>query len=148
VQSFVFLGLLVFELEPMYATSDRRTDDKRRWPLNAPTHPLRGGGIITDLYSAFRSEDTEALLIVPTEWISSTLNSLLQLLKTDVMSTVDDGSAEDDNRATKRHRVWKRDNGTASDEGARRMQLLSFYSAKCFFCNPITVTTIKRRGKL
>ena len=26
VQSFVFLGLLVFELEPMYATSDRRTD--------------------------------------------------------------------------------------------------------------------------
>ena len=26
VQSFVFLGLLVSELEPMYATSDRRTD--------------------------------------------------------------------------------------------------------------------------
>ena len=26
VQSFVFLGLLVFELEPMYATSERRTD--------------------------------------------------------------------------------------------------------------------------
>jgi len=26
VESFVFLGLLVFELEPMYATSDRRTD--------------------------------------------------------------------------------------------------------------------------
>ena len=25
VQSFVFLGVLVFELEPMYATSDRRT---------------------------------------------------------------------------------------------------------------------------
>jgi len=25
VKSFVFLGLLVFELEPMYATSDRRT---------------------------------------------------------------------------------------------------------------------------
>jgi len=24
--SFVFLGLLVFELEPMYATSDRQTD--------------------------------------------------------------------------------------------------------------------------
>ena len=43
VQSFVFLGLLVFELEPMYATSDRRTDDGRRSPLNAP---LRGGGII------------------------------------------------------------------------------------------------------
>jgi len=42
VQSFVFLGLLVFELEPMYATSDRQTDDGRRWPLNAP---LRGGGI-------------------------------------------------------------------------------------------------------
>jgi len=45
VQSFVFLGLLVFELEPMYATSDRRTDDGRRWLLNAPA-PLRGGGII------------------------------------------------------------------------------------------------------
>ena len=26
MQSFVFLGLLVFELEPMYATSDRQTD--------------------------------------------------------------------------------------------------------------------------
>ena len=34
VHSFVFLGLLVFELEPMYATSDRQTDgqtdDRRR----------------------------------------------------------------------------------------------------------------------
>ena len=44
VQSFVFLGLLVFELEPMYATSDRRTDgrtmdaDHRLMPP-----PLRGG---------------------------------------------------------------------------------------------------------
>jgi len=28
VQSFVFLGLLVFELEPMYVTSDRRTDGR------------------------------------------------------------------------------------------------------------------------
>ena len=44
VRSFVFLGLLVFELEPMYATSDRQTDgrtdgqtdDGRRSPLNAP----------------------------------------------------------------------------------------------------------------
>jgi len=40
VQSFVFLGLLVFELEPMYATSDRRTDrqtdDGRRSPHYAP----------------------------------------------------------------------------------------------------------------
>jgi len=44
VQSFVFLGLLVFELEPMYATSDRQTDDGRRSPLNSP--PLRGGGIL------------------------------------------------------------------------------------------------------
>ena len=33
VQSFVFLGLLVFELEPMYATSDRQTDaDDRLMP--------------------------------------------------------------------------------------------------------------------
>ena len=40
VKSFVFLGLLVFELEPMYATSDRRTDrqtdDGRRSPHYAP----------------------------------------------------------------------------------------------------------------
>ena len=28
VQSFVFLCLLVFELEPMYATSDRQTDGR------------------------------------------------------------------------------------------------------------------------
>ena len=42
VQSCVFLGLLVFELEPMYTTSDRQTDaDHRLMPL-----PLRGGGII------------------------------------------------------------------------------------------------------
>ena len=34
VQSFVFLGLLVFELEPMYATSDRRTDG-RQTPMTA-----------------------------------------------------------------------------------------------------------------
>ena len=39
VQSFVFLGLLVFELEPMYATSDIQTDDGRRSPLNAPAPP-------------------------------------------------------------------------------------------------------------
>jgi len=44
VQSFVFLGLLVFELEPMYATSDGRTDRQtdrqtdagRRSPHYAP----------------------------------------------------------------------------------------------------------------
>ena len=37
VQSFVFLGLLVFELEPMYATSDRRTDRRTdgRTPMTA-----------------------------------------------------------------------------------------------------------------
>ena len=46
VQSFVFLGLLVFELEPMYATSDRRTDADHR--LMPP--PLRGGGIIMLLW--------------------------------------------------------------------------------------------------
>jgi len=44
VQSFVFLGLLVFELEPMYATSDGQTDG-RRMPITALC-PL-GGGIIT-----------------------------------------------------------------------------------------------------
>jgi len=43
VQSFVFLGLLVFELEPMYTTSDRRTDaDDRLMPRPPPT----GRGII------------------------------------------------------------------------------------------------------
>ena len=38
VQSFVFLGLLVFELEPMYATSNGQTDgrtDGRRTPITA-----------------------------------------------------------------------------------------------------------------
>jgi len=65
VQSFVFLGLLVFELEPMYATSDRQTDrrtDRRTTDADHPLMPppLRGRGIITDLYSAFRSVVTEA----------------------------------------------------------------------------------------
>ena len=51
VQSFVFLGLLVFELEPMYATSDRQTGgrtDGRTTDANhrLMPHPLRGGGII------------------------------------------------------------------------------------------------------
>ena len=41
VQSFVFLGLLVFELEPMYAT-DRRTDGGTKATLNAP-YPTGGG---------------------------------------------------------------------------------------------------------
>jgi len=45
VQSFVFLGLLVFELEPMYATSDRQTDG-RRTPITAQCPPYGGGGII------------------------------------------------------------------------------------------------------
>ena len=36
-------SLLVFELEPMYATSDRRTDDGRRWPPNAPASPTGAG---------------------------------------------------------------------------------------------------------
>ena len=51
VQSFVFLGILVFELEPMYATSDRQTDgqtDGRQTPMTAyimPRLPYGGGGI-------------------------------------------------------------------------------------------------------
>ena len=59
VQRFVFLGLLVFELEPMYATSDRQTDrrtdgrttdaDDRLMPP-----PLRGGGIIMLIDSMVR----------------------------------------------------------------------------------------------
>ena len=42
-KSFVFLGLLLFELEQMYATSDRRTTDADH-RLMPP--PLWGGGII------------------------------------------------------------------------------------------------------
>ena len=50
VQSFVFLGLLVFELEPMYATSDGQTDrqtDRRTTDADdrlMPPPPLRGRG--------------------------------------------------------------------------------------------------------
>ena len=40
VQNFVFLGLLVFELEPMYATSDGRTTDADDRLMPPP--PLRG----------------------------------------------------------------------------------------------------------
>jgi len=36
VQSFVFLGLLVFELKPMYATSDGQTDDGRHHRIMPP----------------------------------------------------------------------------------------------------------------
>ena len=43
VQSFVFLGLLVLELEPMYATSDRRTTDADH-RLMPPPPPLTGRG--------------------------------------------------------------------------------------------------------
>jgi len=46
VQSFVFLGLLVFELEPMYAKSDRRTDGRTTDADDRlmPPPPLRGRG--------------------------------------------------------------------------------------------------------
>ena len=54
VQSFVFLGFLVFELEPMYSTSyrqtDRQTDDERRSPLNAPPPTWRGHNKCTERY--------------------------------------------------------------------------------------------------
>ena len=43
VQSFVFLGLLVFELEAMYATSDGQTDG-RQTPITALCP--QGAGII------------------------------------------------------------------------------------------------------
>ena len=53
VQSFVFLGLLVFELEPMYATSDRQTDGRTTDADDRLTPPpLRGGGIIIVAYTA------------------------------------------------------------------------------------------------
>ena len=46
VQSFVFLGLLVFELEPMYATSDRQTDRRTTDADHRlmPPPPLTGRG--------------------------------------------------------------------------------------------------------
>jgi len=54
MQSFVFLGLLVFELEPMYATSDRQTDGQTDGRTDGrttdaddrlmPPPPLRGRG--------------------------------------------------------------------------------------------------------
>ena len=43
VQSFVFLGIMVFELEPMYATSDRRTTDADYHLMPPP------GGIIIQM---------------------------------------------------------------------------------------------------
>ena len=46
VESVVFLGLLVFKLEPMYATSDRQTTDADHRLM--PPLPLWGGGIITE----------------------------------------------------------------------------------------------------
>jgi len=47
VQSFVCLGLLVIELEPMYATSDGRTTDAD-YCLMPPPPPPTGRGIIKD----------------------------------------------------------------------------------------------------
>ena len=47
VQSFVFLGLLVFESEPMYATSDRQTDGRTTDTDHRlmPPPPYGAGGI-------------------------------------------------------------------------------------------------------
>jgi len=47
VSIFVFLGLSVLDLGPMYATDRRQTASS----LNAP--PIRGGGIITLIPSEF-----------------------------------------------------------------------------------------------
>jgi len=46
VQSFVFLGLLFLELEPMYATSDRQTDGRTTDADDRlmPPPPLQGRG--------------------------------------------------------------------------------------------------------
>ena len=46
VQSFVFLALLVIELEPMYETSDRQTDGRTTDADDRlmPPPPLRGRG--------------------------------------------------------------------------------------------------------
>jgi len=66
VQSFVFLGLLVFELEPMYATSDRQTDGRRKpsHRLMHPPPPLRGGGITSSSAVAKRPRDASCLFVV------------------------------------------------------------------------------------
>jgi len=52
VQSFVFLGLLVFELEPMYATSDGQTD--RRTDADHRIMPPRRGHNKTNRMLALR----------------------------------------------------------------------------------------------
>ena len=65
VQSFVFLGLLVFELEPMYATSDRQTDRQTDGRTTDADHrlmpPPRGGGITNGMTSKALAEDLNVL---------------------------------------------------------------------------------------
>ena len=46
--------------------TDRRTDDGRRWPLNAPAPPLRGGGIIMFYVTAKARRD----VYKPRGWLS------------------------------------------------------------------------------
>ena len=78
VQSFVFLGLLVFELEPMYATSDRRTDrqtDGRRTPITALC-PL-GGGIIINSGDSTQPCITPEIVINHSEKSPSTRTVLM-----------------------------------------------------------------------
>jgi len=67
VQSFVCLGLLVFELEPMYATSDGQTDG-RRTPITALC-PLGGGIIKVDILK--RSKIYKNMMIFSLENIMS-----------------------------------------------------------------------------
>ena len=65
VPIFVFLGLLVFELEPMYATSDRRTDGRTTDADDRLMPPLRGGGIITECKNATEKMiDSQVKLLV------------------------------------------------------------------------------------
>ena len=52
VQSFVFLGLLVFELEPMYATSDGQATDADDRLMPPPPLQGRGHNNNTQIYKA------------------------------------------------------------------------------------------------
>jgi len=52
VQSFVFLGLLVFELEPMYVTSDGQTTDADHRLMPPPPPTWRGHNKYTRIGSA------------------------------------------------------------------------------------------------
>jgi len=69
VQSFVFLGLLVFELEPMYATVIRRTD--RRTDADHRIMPPRRGHNNDNMQSKYNVPDNVIYGCVPLVWYTA-----------------------------------------------------------------------------